>query len=99
MARRVSSFWPLNFDMHRSQSELRIATTAAPVSAAELEREWEESQDPAEDDDTLAMSFKSVSAHLMSVTRLGSRSSSLLREMKKVKEEMDAAEAAASPAM
>ena len=42
MALRVSSFLPLSFDMSQSQSRLRIATTAAPVSAADLEREWRE---------------------------------------------------------
>jgi len=40
MASTVAGFWPLNFDISRSQSQLRIATTAAPISAAEIEREW-----------------------------------------------------------
>jgi len=36
MASRVASFWPLNFDLSRSQSSLRVASTAAPVSGAEV---------------------------------------------------------------
>lgn len=49
MARHVAALWPLSFDTSRSQSCLRIATTAAPVSAADLEREWLESAaDPEE---------------------------------------------------
>ncbi|EKX36351.1 hypothetical protein GUITHDRAFT_155261 [Guillardia theta CCMP2712] len=40
MAKRVASFPLLPFDISRSQSQLRIATTAAPISAAEVEREW-----------------------------------------------------------
>jgi hypothetical protein len=40
MAARVAAFLPLQFDISRSQSQLRVATTAAPISAAELEREW-----------------------------------------------------------
>ena len=40
MAARVAAFPPLRFDVSRSQSQLRVATTAAPISAAELEREW-----------------------------------------------------------
>lgn len=33
MASRVARAWPLTFDISRSQSGLRIATTAAPVSS------------------------------------------------------------------
>jgi hypothetical protein len=40
MAARVAAFLPLTFDISRSQSQLRVATTAAPISAAELEKEW-----------------------------------------------------------
>ena len=40
MAARVAAFYPLQFDISRSQSQLRVATTAAPISAAELEKEW-----------------------------------------------------------
>jgi len=40
MAHRVASFLPLSFDTSRSQSQLRIATTAAPISAAEIQHEW-----------------------------------------------------------
>ena len=40
MAARVAAFPPLRFDISRSQSQLRVATTAAPIGAAELEREW-----------------------------------------------------------
>ena len=40
MAADVAAFWPLSFDIARSQSQLRVATTAAPISAAELEKEW-----------------------------------------------------------
>lgn len=40
MARKVASFWPLSFDTSRSQSRLRVATTAAPVSAADLYNTW-----------------------------------------------------------
>ena len=42
MAKRVQDFWPavsfglLGYDMSRSQSMLRVATTASPVSGAEL---------------------------------------------------------------
>lgn len=36
MAKRVSRFWPLNFDITRSQSGLRVCTTAGPVSAGNL---------------------------------------------------------------
>lgn len=38
MAKKVSSFRPLRFDMSRSQSGTKIATTAAPVSGAELSK-------------------------------------------------------------
>ncbi len=40
MAASVAAFTPLAFDISRSQSQLRVATTAAPISAAELEKEW-----------------------------------------------------------
>jgi hypothetical protein len=40
MAARVAAFFPLQFDIARSQSQLRVATTAAPISAAEIEKEW-----------------------------------------------------------
>ncbi|CAI7777856.1 unnamed protein product [Closterium sp. NIES-54] len=40
MASVVASLPPLRFNIAQSQSRLRIATTAAPVSAADLEREW-----------------------------------------------------------
>ena len=40
MAKFPSSFWFVGWDTSRSQSQLRIATTAAPVSAAEVEAEW-----------------------------------------------------------
>ena len=40
MAASVAAFTPLTFDISRSQSQLRVATTAAPISAAELEKEW-----------------------------------------------------------
>ncbi|KAL0031273.1 hypothetical protein WJX77_012514 [Trebouxia sp. C0004] len=36
MAARIAGFWPLCFSVDRSQSCLRIATTASPVSAADL---------------------------------------------------------------
>lgn len=36
MAKKVSSFWPLHYDMSRSQSGTRIATTAAPASGATI---------------------------------------------------------------
>eukprot|EP00897_Mesotaenium_endlicherianum_P003173 jgi/Mesen1/2884/ME000175S02040 len=50
MAGTVAGLWPLSFAIWRSQSCLRIATTAAPVSAADLEREWlESSNDPSLD--------------------------------------------------
>jgi hypothetical protein len=45
MASRVSNFWPLNFDISRSQSGLRICTTAGPVSASDLVREYQETLD------------------------------------------------------
>ena len=38
MARSVANLWPLTFDISRSQSGLRIATTAAPATASDLER-------------------------------------------------------------
>lgn len=38
MGNRVSNFWPLKFDTFRSQSGLRIATTAAPITASDLLR-------------------------------------------------------------
>ncbi|CAI5468363.1 unnamed protein product [Closterium sp. Yama58-4] len=40
MASVVASLPPLRFNIAQSQSRLRIATTAAPISAADLEREW-----------------------------------------------------------
>jgi hypothetical protein len=40
MASRVASFFPLNFNVARSQSQLRVATTAAPISAAEVQQKW-----------------------------------------------------------
>ncbi|GJP47206.1 hypothetical protein CLOM_g6423, partial [Closterium sp. NIES-68] len=43
MAAVVASLPPLRFNIAQSQSRLRIATTAAPVSAADLEREWMDS--------------------------------------------------------
>ncbi len=36
MADRVSSFWPLRYDKSRSQSGTRVASTASPVSGADL---------------------------------------------------------------
>jgi hypothetical protein len=50
MASRVAAFWPLRFDVSRSQSCLRVATTAAPVSAADLLRSWEEGRECGLDD-------------------------------------------------
>ncbi|KAG2426569.1 hypothetical protein HXX76_012887 [Chlamydomonas incerta] len=38
MARRTADWWPLTYDIARSQSGLRVATTAAPVTASELEQ-------------------------------------------------------------
>jgi len=60
MASTVASFWPLNFDLSRSQSQLRIATTAAPISAAEVEREWSNPLDIHTDFDA----FDSMGSHL-----------------------------------
>ena len=44
MAKRVSRFWPLNFDITRSQSGLRVCTTAGPVSAGNLTAKFEETR-------------------------------------------------------
>lgn len=41
MAETVASFAPLRWDTSRSQSCLRVATTAAPISAADLLRTWQ----------------------------------------------------------
>jgi hypothetical protein len=41
MAARVAGFWPLTYDVSRSQSCLRVATTASPVSAADLVRTYQ----------------------------------------------------------
>ena len=41
MAARVASFAPLSFQVWRSQSQLRVATTAAPISAAEIQKKWD----------------------------------------------------------
>jgi hypothetical protein len=41
MAATVASFKPLAWDTSRSQSCLRVATTAAPISAADLVRTWQ----------------------------------------------------------
>jgi len=41
MAETVASFAPLRWDTSRSQSCLRVATTAAPISAADLVRTWQ----------------------------------------------------------
>jgi hypothetical protein len=41
VAETVASFKPLAFDTSRSQSCLRVATTAAPISAADLVRTWQ----------------------------------------------------------
>ena len=41
MAARVAGFWPLTYDVSRSQSCLRGATTASPVSAADLVRSYQ----------------------------------------------------------
>lgn len=38
MAARVAGAPPLTFDVSRSQSGLRIATTAAPVTASDIEK-------------------------------------------------------------
>jgi len=43
MADRVASFLPLHFDTSRSQSQLRVATTAAPISAVDIQHEWADS--------------------------------------------------------
>jgi hypothetical protein len=40
MAARVASFAPLAFNISRSQSQLRVATTAAPISAHEVQQQW-----------------------------------------------------------
>ena len=40
MTVRVASFAPLAFNISRSQSQLRVATTAAPISAAEIQQQW-----------------------------------------------------------
>lgn len=37
MAARVAAAWPLTFDISRSQSGLRIATTASPVTASDID--------------------------------------------------------------
>lgn len=47
MAQLVASLPLISFDISRSQSRLRIATTAAPISAADLEREWMDSMSDA----------------------------------------------------
>ena len=44
MAARVAACWLLHFDISRSQSGLRIATTAAPVTASDIERTLAEVQ-------------------------------------------------------
>lgn len=44
LAARVAGAWPLNFDVSRSQSGLRIATTAAPITASDIERTLAEMQ-------------------------------------------------------
>eukprot|EP00961_Rhodomonas_salina_P132788 1787610-Rhodomonas_salina.6 len=43
MADRVAAFLPLKFDTSRSQSQLRVATTAAPISAVDIQHEWADS--------------------------------------------------------
>ena len=41
MAARVAAFTPLGFKVWRSQSQLRVATTAAPISAHEIQHAWD----------------------------------------------------------
>jgi len=41
MAARVAAFAPLCFKVWRSQSQLRVATTAAPISAHEIQHAWD----------------------------------------------------------
>ena len=52
MAARVAAFAPLNFDVSRSQSQLRVATTAAPISAAEIQKKWADDFDDFDYDDS-----------------------------------------------
>ena len=40
MAER-SAGWPLPFEVWRTQSQLRVATTAAPISAADVVAAWQ----------------------------------------------------------
>lgn len=40
----MAAAWPLNLDISRSQSGLRIATTAAPVTASDIEFTLAEAQ-------------------------------------------------------
>lgn len=49
MAARVASFAPLGFNVSRSQSQLRVATTAAPISAAEIQHAWDSDFDELPD--------------------------------------------------
>ena len=52
MAARVAAFAPLNFNVSRSQSQLRVATTAAPISAAEIQKKWADDFDDFDCDDS-----------------------------------------------
>lgn len=77
MARRTASFWPLRFDIARSQSGLRVATTAAPVTAAELEQSLAEilGSDVMEERFVADQKEHKVRSH----GRLGGRSAMLAR--------------------
>ena len=66
MASCVANFWPLNFDHSRSQSALRICTTAGPVSASDLVREYQETLDFYE----RSKNFKEHEVKLRSLERL-----------------------------
>lgn len=75
MAARVADFWPLNFDVSRSQSGLRICTTAGPVSASDLQREYEETLDFYE----RRKEFKEYEVSMRSLTHHKSRTGTSFR--------------------
>ena len=77
MAERVAGAWPLSFDIARSQSGLRIATTAAPVTASDIERTLAEVQaerllqGATSKHSAMAASWRSAAARALALRKLG----------------------------
>lgn len=77
MAARVAGAWPLAFDISRSQSGLRIATTASPITASDIDRTLAEVQAEsllqaaAERQAATAARWRSAATRAVQLRRLG----------------------------